>query len=135
MTFLKDRYEQDGFQFIPIDGRRRVGKTRLLREFLWDRSGIYFMADTAPEREQLKNLGREVGEFFQDSILAASGFQDWPQVFAYLKEKSRHNRLVLALDEFPYLVGANAAVSSIFQKGVDLDLQDSRLMLLLTGSI
>jgi len=134
LTFLKERHEQDGFQFIPIYGRRRVGKTRLLREFLRDRPGIYFMADTAPEREQLKSLGREVGEFFQDNILAASGFQDWQQVFAYLKEKSRHTRLVLALDEFPYLVGANSAISSIFQKGVDLDLQDSRLMLLLTGS-
>ena len=134
LRFLEDACARDGFQFIPIYGRRRVGKTRLVREFLRGKRGIYFLADAASEREQLKNLGREVGEFFQDVILAASGFQDWPQAFAYLTEKSREERFILAVDEFPYLVNANPAVSSIFQKGVDLHLRDSRLMLLLTGS-
>jgi len=134
LRFLEDACARDGFQFIPIYGRRRVGKTRLVREFLRGKRGVYFLADAASEREQLKNLGREVGEFFQDVILAASGFQDWPQAFAYLTEKSREERFIFAVDEFPYLVNANPAVSSIFQKGVDLHLRDSRLMLLLTGS-
>jgi len=134
LAYLEDRHARGDFQFIPIYGRRRVGKTRLVREFMKKRPGIYFMADTASEREQLMNLGREVGGFFRDDILVSSGFRDWPQVFAYLQEKARHQRLVFTVDEFPYLVGANPAVSSIFQKGLDLGLKDSRLMLLLTGS-
>jgi len=59
LRFLEDAFARDGFQFIPIYGRRRVGKTRLVREFLQGKRGIYFLADAASEREQLKNLGAQ----------------------------------------------------------------------------
>ena len=134
LAFLNRYWNESGFQFVPLYGRRRVGKTRLVREFLHGKRGIYFMADSVSEREQLKNLGREVGELFGDTILMESGFRDWQQFFAYISEKSRSERLVLVIDEFPYLVYANSAISTIFQKGIDTQLKETNLFLVLMGS-
>ncbi|MGD9975396.1 MAG: ATP-binding protein [Desulfatirhabdiaceae bacterium] len=134
IAFLNRYWNESGFQFVPLYGRRRVGKTRLVREFLKGKRAVYFMADAVSEREQLKNLGRETGEFFGDFILAESGFRDWHQVFSYISEKSRSERLVLAIDEFPYLVYANSAISTIFQKGIDTRLRETNLFLILMGS-
>ena len=104
LALLQKYHEKPGFQFIPLWGRRRVGKTRLVREFIRGKRALYFMADSVPEAEQLRNLGREVGEFFGDSLLEDSGFREWQQFFRYLREKSNNERLIIAIDEFPYLV-------------------------------
>ncbi|MBE0504495.1 MAG: ATP-binding protein [Desulfuromonadales bacterium] len=134
LAFLHKYHEKSGFQFIPLYGRRRVGKTRLVREFIRDKRAIYFLADSVTEGEQLRNLGCEVGEFFGDTILVESGFRDWQQFFRYLKEKAEHERLVVVIDEFPYLVNSNKGISSIFQKGIDTHLKESNVFLILLGS-
>ncbi len=134
LGFLEREYAQPSFRFIPLYGRRRVGKTRLVREFITNKPAIYFLADTVAEQDQLKNLGRCVGEYFKDMVLAEGGFRDWEQFFRYIREKSEGTRLVLAIDEFPYLVNANRAISSIFQKGIDTYWKDTKLFLILLGS-
>lgn len=132
-AILKKLYNGKKFQFVPVYGRRRVGKTRLIQEFIRDKKAIYFLADSVAESEQLRNLGRLVGEYFNDRILIDAGFKDWYQFFGYIKKKSP-DRLILAIDEFPYLVDSNRAISSIFQKGIDEYLKDSSIFLILTGS-
>ena len=117
LEILERFYREDKFHFIPIYGRRRIGKTRLVQEFIKDRPAIYFLADSVAEHEQLRNLGREVGIFFED-ILAQRGFDNWHQFFDYLKRKIK-KRTILVIDEFPYLVNSNKGISSIFQKGID----------------
>lgn len=121
------------FQFVPVYGRRRIGKTRLIQEFIKDKSAMYFLADSVAEQEQLRNLGREVGAFFDDPLLSSRGFDDWYQFFEYIKKHVR-KRLVLVIDEFPYLVNSNKGISSIFQKGIDQYLSDTNLFLILMGS-
>jgi uncharacterized protein len=134
LAFLHKYFERRGFQFIPLYGRRRVGKTRLVREFIQGKRSIYFLADSVTEGEQLRNLGCDVGEFFGDAILAESGFRDWQQFFRYVKEKAEHERLVMVIDEFPYLVNSNKGISSIFQKGIDTYLKETNVFLILLGS-
>ncbi len=134
LAFLQKYHDKPGFQFIPLYGRRRVGKTRLVREFIRNKRAIYFLADSVTEGEQLRNLGREVGEFFSDTILADAGFREWQQFFRYLKEKGEQERLVVVIDEFPYLVNSNKGISSIFQKGIDTHLKESNVFLILLGS-
>lgn len=133
LAMLDKLYRSPGFQFVPIYGRRRIGKTRLVREFMAGKKAIYFLADSIPDSEQLKWLGRAVGEYFSDTILADAGFKNWYQFFAYLRDKHA-GRLVLVVDEFPYLVNANQAISSIFLKGVEEYLKETDLFMILLGS-
>ena len=132
LKILERFYGEDKFHFIPIYGRRRIGKTRLVQEFIKGKPAIYFLADSVAEHEQLRNLGREVGVFFGD-ILAQRGFDDWHQFFDYLK-RSIKKKTILVIDEFPYLVNSNKGISSIFQKGIDEYLKDTKLFLILMGS-
>ncbi|MDI6764627.1 MAG: ATP-binding protein [Thermodesulfobacteriota bacterium] len=66
LVVLEKLYKEEAFQFVVLYGRRRVGKTRLVQEFIEGKPAIYFLADSISESEQLKNLGREVGEFLND---------------------------------------------------------------------
>ncbi len=98
-----------------------------------NKDAIYFLADNLPESEQLRNLGRLVGEHFNDRILSGVGFKNWRQFFLYLKEKAT-GRLLVTVDEFPYLARTNAAISSIFQKGIDEHLKETPVFLIVAGS-
>jgi AAA+ ATPase superfamily predicted ATPase len=132
LEILEDFHGKAAFQFVPIYGRRRIGKTRLIQEFLRDKAGVYFLAESVAEGEQLRNLGREAGRFFGDT-LAGRGFDDWHQFFEYLRGRVK-KRTVLVIDEFPYLVHANRAIASVFQKGIDEQLRHTNVLLVLMGS-
>ena len=58
---LERRYAQPGFQFPVIYGRRRIGKTRLIQEFLRGKRAVYFMAAEQSDRELLTGLTQEIG--------------------------------------------------------------------------
>ena len=130
---LNAKWKESKPHFVIIYGKRRVGKTELIKQFIKDKPSIYFLADKRTELEQLKELGRIMGDFFEDSLLKDRGFSGWLEVFKYLKEKNK-KRLVLVVDEYPYLVEVNKAVSSIFQKGWDEYLKDLNIILILSGS-
>jgi len=130
---LNDWYAEPSFSFIPIYGRRRVGKTRLVQEFIKDKPAVFYLSDALAEKVQLKSIGQIVGTAFDDSILRDNGFKDWEQLFTYLAKKVK-TRMVLVFDEFPYLVNANKAISSVFQKGIDEHLKNTPIFLILLGS-
>jgi AAA+ ATPase superfamily predicted ATPase len=131
LTFLNKSYKDKQSQFIVVYGKRRVGKTELIKQFFKSIPHIYFLADKAPEREQLKMLSEQVGLLFNDELLLSRGFGNWHDFFRYIKGKGR---LSITIDEFPFLIEANKAVPSIFQKGWDEELKDSEIFLVLLGS-
>ena len=55
--FLNEKYSSDRAELIIIYGRRRVGKTRLLQEFVRDKKHLYLMADVS-ENCEVRKLGR-----------------------------------------------------------------------------
>lgn len=130
---LNDKWVEKKSQFFVIYGKRRVGKTELIKRFITNKPAIYFLADKRTVKEQLKELGRLIGQHFNDSLLIKQGFSEWLDVFQYLKEKNR-NQFVLVVDEYPYLVEVDGSISSIFQKGWDEYLKDSQVFLIINGS-
>lgn len=128
---LSAAYKDSKTQFIVVYGKRRVGKTELVKQFFKNIPHIYFLADKAPEKEQLRLLSEKVGILYKDEFLLLRGFGNWYEFFKYIKDKGR---VVLAIDEFPFLIEANKAVPSIFQKGWDEGLKDSNIFLILLGS-
>jgi len=133
LKFLNERWQSSNSQLIIIYGKRRIGKTELIKEFIKNKSSIYFICDRTTEKENLKNLGRIAGRKFNNLILVENGFNDWYQFFNFLKG-SLKERIVIAIDEFPYLYSSNTAISSIFQKGWDENLKDLPIFLIICGS-
>ncbi|HAT74155.1 MAG: hypothetical protein US30_C0017G0004 [Candidatus Moranbacteria bacterium GW2011_GWF2_36_839] len=129
---LNEKWKSGDSQLVVVYGKRRVGKTELLKQFGKNKPFIYFLADKRTQAEQFKELGRIIGEYFNDTILMKRGFVDWIEVFQYLKKTKK--RFVFAIDEYPYLVESDSATSSLFQKGWDEYLKNSGIFLILSGS-
>lgn len=133
LGFLNNKWREGKANFIIIYGKRRVGKTALIKQFIKDKPAVYFLADKRSALEQMKELGRIMGGFFNDSLVKEHGFTDWLEVFRYLKEKNTKN-LIFAIDEYPYLVEIDKAISSVFQKGWDEFLKEHKIFIILSGS-
>lgn len=130
---LLKRWKGKQSEFVVVYGKRRVGKTELILQLLKQTKGIYFLGDKRSESEQLIELGLQVGRYFNDSLLMNKGFSNWEEFFHYLREHVKE-RILLALDEFPYLIENNPALPSIFQKGWDQTLKNLPIYLILCGS-
>ena len=130
---LNDKWAKNSSQLVIIYGKRRVGKTELIKQFIKGKVAVYFLADKRTGLEQLRELGRIVGDMFKDDILKDRGFENWLEVFTYLK-KHKKGKFILAIDEYPYLVETDKSISSIFQKGWDQTLKNSGIFMVLSGS-
>ncbi|MBI5185179.1 MAG: ATP-binding protein [Nitrospinae bacterium] len=119
-------------QFIVLWGKRRIGKTEIVKRFVKGKLHLYFLAESTNEKEQLRRFSILVGEFFREPLLLTRGFDAWEEAFRYLRDKNE--RLILAVDEFPYLIQSNPGIPSLFQKGWDEYLSGSKVFLILLGS-
>lgn len=131
---LEERYREKKAQLLIVYGRRRVGKTELLKEFVRDKRNLYFLADLSSAKEQLQEMTERVRLLTQDASLQDNPFANWRALFAYLHRQARREPLIVILDEYQYLQSSNRAMASIIQKAWDEELKDSRLFLVLCGS-
>jgi uncharacterized protein len=132
LKFLEEKWQDPKSQLIVLWGKRRVGKTELVKQFIAGKPSLYFLSESTSAKEQLQRFSRLLGEFLDEPLLLTRGFSIWEEAFAYLK--SRKERFVLVFDEFPYLIQSNPAIPSIFQKGWDEYLATSNIYLILLGS-
>lgn len=121
-------------ELFVLYGRRRVGKTELLQRFCEGRRAVYFQAAQVRERDNLRAFRDALAEALGDELAASIEFPDWEAALVYAAERNPGERLVLVLDEFPYLCEANKGLPSIVQRFWDRRGKPSRLMLVLCGS-
>ncbi|MBD3280557.1 AAA family ATPase [Candidatus Dojkabacteria bacterium] len=134
LSKLQDLWNEESSQLVVVYGKRRVGKTELIKKFLTDVNGFYFLSDKRTTKEQLVEFSRVMGDHFNDKFVQEKGFSDWIEAFRYLKEKSNGKRIAVAIDEYPYLAETDSTTSSVFQKIWDEYLKDSKVYLILCGS-
>jgi len=133
LAFLEKRYVSSQAELLVLYGRRRVGKTELLRRFCENKAHFFYVADLGTQETTLQEASRRFGEqFFNDSD--AVHFANWEQIFKALVRQSQEQRLIVVLDEFTYLLQTDAALPSVLQRLWDETLQHSQLMLILSGS-
>lgn len=133
---LTSLYKSDRFQFPVIYGRRRVGKTSLIAQFVGRKPAIFFTAIESDASTNLHNLSRAVALFEnpdRDSALSRE-FTSFQQAFETIFDLACKQRLIFVIDEYPYLAKADPSVSSILQALIDKTSKDSRLYLILCGS-
>ncbi len=86
LSSLEEKWREGKPQLFIVYGKRRVGKTELIKQFMKGKNALYFLADKRTSREQLKELGRIVGTHYNDALLAKRGFDEWLEVFEYLRD-------------------------------------------------
>jgi AAA+ ATPase superfamily predicted ATPase len=134
-ALLEREWESSGGRLVILYGRRRIGKTRLIDEFIRDKPGILYIAEDASPHIQIARLKARCAEFFGDPLLAELDIRTWDQLFAYLAQKPLTARTYLVIDEFTYLMRNDPAILSALQKAWDTSITGSDWCLLLSGSI
>ena len=133
LQILNKQYESGNFEFTVLYGRRRIGKTQLLKEFIKDKNSIYYMAIEAGYNTNLNLLSKNIYSNTEKSSYL-SPFPDFNQLFNYISDISKDRRLVLIIDEYPYLAQSAPEISSIIQNFCDHEWKNTKLHLVLCGS-
>jgi len=133
LNVLNNLYQKNNFEFLVLYGRRRVGKTTLLQEFASDKELIFFASQEKNDSLNLYDFSKMVQRFFTGSFIAP--FTNWPDAFAYISRQSTvGKRIVLIIDEFPFLAKANPSVKSALQHEIDHEWKKRNILLILCGS-
>ena len=130
---LNQLYTSDKFEFAVIYGRRRVGKTALINEFIKDKKAVYFMGVESNEKQNLENFSRNILEY-KTGLQTDTAFLTFQAALEYVFQLAENERLILAIDEYPYVARASKSLASTIQLLVDKYKENSRLMLILCGS-
>ncbi len=136
LKVLEEAYEGSGSALIPIYGRRRIGKSELILQFMKERPGIYFLGKQAPAGMQIRELLGEAATVLQEPLLASLSVESWATALDAVVSRWRSDRkLILALDEFQWTVGASPELPSILQERWDRSWRQSgNVLLILCGS-
>lgn len=102
-------------KFVVIYGRRRLGKSTLIRHML-RADDLYFMADQTQQSQQLALMAKTIGMKFTDFDKVS--YPDWESLLVTLAHRAT-KRFTLCIDEFPYLVKASSSLPSVLQRHID----------------
>jgi len=140
LNTLNRQYQSNKFELSIIYGRRRVGKSRLIREFIKDKSdySIAFQAVETKENINLLFLSQIIDEY-TNNITESNrpAYPDYRKAFLDINNiaLSSKEKLIFIIDEFPYLVESDSSISSILQDIIDnYYKKHDKLMLILCGS-
>ncbi len=133
LSILSNLYNSDKFEFAVIFGRRRVGKTALINEFTKEKATIFFTGVETNAKQNLDNFSRCIMEY-NTGIAVNTSFLNFQAALEYVFELAKTKRLVLVIDEYPYVARASKSLASTLQLLIDKNKDTSKLFLILCGS-
>lgn len=134
LDFLNDRYNSDKAEFITVYGRRRVGKTELLTEFCKDKPNIFYACNEYTDKKQFEVFSEALLDYDYSLRKLIKRFTDWADAFSHLADIKSKRKLVVVVDEFPYMAKANKSIPSILQNLWDHTLCKANIMFIISGS-
>ncbi len=134
LRFLKDKYSEADSQLIILYGKRRVGKTELIKNFIQKRGGTYILCTKDSLKENIKEMKRKFSKLTGKEYFLKLDTNSFFDLFKYLIEEIKDKREIIVLDEFPYLIEMQRGIVSVFQKIWDELLKNSKIFLILSGS-
>jgi AAA+ ATPase superfamily predicted ATPase len=133
---LESQYAADSGNLVVLYGRRRLGKTCLLRHFASDKPHCYFMADRAGECDLRRSLAKAMAMALQEPVLETAEYASWYDLFAaFDRFRLSDQRFVLIFDEYQYLCQIQPAFSSFLQKWWDEHWCRANMVVILCGSV
>ncbi|EEB74157.1 ATP-binding protein [Thermococcus sp. AM4] len=119
--------------FVVLYGRRRVGKTRLMREFSKGRKTFFFTFPEAIKEVQMREFKRALASFLRDELILKVETDNWFDLLSYLAERAED--CLIVLDEFTYAIKSDRKILSDLQRVWDGILSEKNVMLVISGSL
>lgn len=130
---LSEKLNNDRFESILIYGRRRIGKTELIKEAIKNLNfvSIYFECKLSLLNENLIDFNNEVNRVLNCDFR----FDSFKKILKFLFDYSRKEKIVLVIDEFPYLLQSKALIISDIRDLIDEYCMNSKMKIILSGSL
>lgn len=133
LSYLNEFYEKDGIGMTVIYGRRRIGKSTLIAEFVKDKKTIFYTAAKVGKERNLELFSEQVTQTFLPGVEGIS-FTTVEAVFDFIAKNVSGKKTVLVIDELPYWAEKDEGLLSILQKYIDTIWQGKNLKIILCGS-
>ena len=130
---LNEHYANKSFEFFCIYGRRRVGKTELIKEFIKGKKAIFFTGVEDTKAVNLAGFSNAIHEALYDSKSKLT-YSDFKTALAEIYEYAKKEKIVVVIDEYPYLAKSYPGISSLLQVEIDHRLKDTNIFIILCGS-
>ncbi|MDE7157304.1 MAG: ATP-binding protein [Lachnospiraceae bacterium] len=132
---LESEYNRKGSSLVIMYGRRRVGKTTLISEFIKDKPALFFLASEESEAQNRNAFKDKAADFLESDLLKNSDIKNWEVIFKTIADTSFDSKPVIVIDEFQYIGKSNPAFPSIFQRIWEETLKNKPVMVILCGSL
>lgn len=132
---LEKEYAKKEASLVIVYGRRRVGKTTLLSEFIKDKKAMYFLATQEAEALNRSAFQEKAAAYTGNAVLAETSMDKWDTIFRMIVSCEWEEKPILIIDEFQYLGKTNPAFPSVFQRIWDEILIKTPVMVILCGSL
>lgn len=133
LASLKEFYEKDGIGMTVVYGRRRIGKSTLITEFVKNKKTIFYTATKVGKNRNLELFSKQVLDAFMPGVEDIS-FHTMEAVFDFINKNIGDEKLILVIDELPYWAEKDEALLSILQKYIDTVWNDKNMKIILCGS-
>ncbi|ADN36140.1 ATPase [Methanolacinia petrolearia DSM 11571] len=134
LDFLNKKYAENSAQMIVLYGKRRIGKTELIKKFIEDKDGTYILCTNDSTEENIKEMKDKFADLTGKEYFRDIDVSSFYSLYKHFSEEIGNRNAVIAIDEFPYLIELNRGVVSVFQKIWDELLIDRNLFLIICGS-
>ncbi|MBQ1915297.1 MAG: ATP-binding protein [Selenomonadaceae bacterium] len=133
LSLIRERIDSDKSEAVLVYGRRRVGKSHLIMEALKDMKFpvIQYVCRKSSFQRNMEGLSREAAKTFQEPFVR---FETIDQLLEYAYGKASQQKVVLFIDEYPFLRGDDEAIDSEFQIAIDKWQHRACLKIILCGS-
>ena len=135
---LQETYEQKGFSMTVISGRRRIGKSALIVEFIKDKKAVFYTATKVGAERNLELFSQQVLSLLDPAYMGVS-INSPETIFDIITDKvsdaiASEKKLIIVIDELPYWAEKSGELLSVIQKYIDTKWSDKNIMLILCGS-
>ena len=136
LAVLEAAWKGEGGAFVPVYGRRRIGKSELILHFLGARPAIYHVGKVAPAELQIREFLSEAARTLGEPLLGQIAATDWRTALEAVETAWKgRGKLIIVLDEFQWTAGASPELPSLLQELWDRRWKRGRVMLILCGSM
>ncbi|MCP4216218.1 MAG: AAA family ATPase, partial [bacterium] len=137
MELLEMEWERPGGRFLVVHGRRRIGKTRMVKEFIDNKKGIFYVAGDTNSKIQLNEFKDILAGFYNDEFLRNADVANWKMMFDYMTRLiGKEEKMYIWIDEFSYLIKNDKSVVSSLQIFIDHFVREnSNLYFIISGSL
>ncbi len=137
IAVLQSEWESAQAKMLILYGRRRVGKTRLVTQWINSVTprALYWVAEPTSPVDQLRSFSQALFGFDSNSPVPEDfSYGSWAQAFEQAARMAKYERFALILDEFTYLIALEQGIAGILQNAWDHQLKNSNIFLIISGS-